>query len=163
VNDTTINVSVPLAATTGPVVVKNPTNSSNGVPFTVALAGQPSITQFSPGAGRANDPVTLTGSGFTNVTDVKFNGAQAFFSIVNDATIIAHVPRGATTGPITAKNGLGTGTSATSFVVATRPAITSFAPNGGPAGTAVTLTGTGFARVIQVNFNGTPATFTANS
>jgi hypothetical protein len=163
VNDTTITVIVPLGATNGPIVVKNPTNSSNSVAFMVTAPTPPTIEQFSPGAGKVNDPVTLTGSGFTNVTDVEFNGTQAFFSTVNDATITAYVPNGATRGPITATNGLGTGTSATDFVVATQPTITSFSPDTGPAGTPVTLTGTGFTSVIQVSFNGTAATFKVNS
>jgi hypothetical protein len=157
VNNTTINVYVPLGATTGPIVVHNSTNPSNSVAFTVGLAGAPVIGQFTPGSGAVNTPVTLTGSGFTNVTDVEFNGTQAFFNIVNDGTITAYVPNGATTGPITATNGLGTGTSETHFVVGTQPTITSFGPDHGPARTVVTLTGTGFTNVIQVNFNGTPA------
>jgi hypothetical protein len=163
VNDTTINVFVPLGATNGNIVVSNASHSSNPVPFTLGPAGQPSITQFSPGAGKVDDAITLTGSGFTNVTDVEFNNTQAFFSVVNDATITAYVPNGAKTGPITATNGLGTGTSTSDFVIATQPTITSFSPDTGPAGTPVTLTGTGFTSVIQVNFNGTAATFKVNS
>src|SRR5262249_23761770 len=79
-------------------------------------------------------------------------------------TITASVPSGATTGRITAINGLGVGTSATDFVVVTnQTTITSFSPDKGRPGTAVTLTGTGFTSVIQVSFNGTPAAFKVNS
>jgi len=42
-------------------------------------------------------------------------------------------------------------------VAGIQPTITSFSPDNGPAGTVVTLNGSGFTAVIQVSFNGTAA------
>ena len=43
------------------------------------------------------------------------------------------------------------------------PTLTSFAPDCEAIGNTVTLTGTNFAQVVSVEFNGTPATFSLNS
>ncbi|MDX2039904.1 MAG: kelch repeat-containing protein [Acidobacteriota bacterium] len=58
--------------------------------------GGVSLPSALPGAD-----VSITGTNFTGATDVRFNGLQAVFSVVNDTTINATVPPGATSGPIT--------------------------------------------------------------
>src|SRR5688572_9895144 len=78
----------------------------------VALAQ--SITGFTPATGAIGSTVTITGTNFTNVTEVKFNTASAVSFTVNSTTqIIATVPTGATSGSIRVITG-GTTVSSTS-------------------------------------------------
>src|SRR5690554_4590684 len=54
-----------------------------------------SITSFLPNSGPAGTIITITGSGFTGATDVKFGTVDATsFTIVDDNTITAEVPAG---------------------------------------------------------------------
>jgi streptogramin lyase len=48
-------------------------------------------------------------------------------------------------------------------LVASAPMIDSFAPASGPAGTTVTITGSGFTGTTSVTFNGVSASFTTNT
>lgn len=77
----------------------------------------PSIISFAPPSGPIGTVVILTGSSFTGVTDVSFNGTPASFVVDNDGQITVTVPVGATDGLISATNPQGTGFSATPFDV----------------------------------------------
>jgi len=80
-----------------------------------------SITGFSPESGDAGTVVTITGSGFSGTTAVKFNGVSASFVVNTAKRITTTVPTGATTGRI-ALTKLGvTRTTATDFVVGSAP------------------------------------------
>jgi len=62
------------------------------------------ITDFEPKQGPVGTPVTITGSGFSDVQAVTFNKvavAPADLSRVSDAELRVRVPEGATDGPIT--------------------------------------------------------------
>lgn len=147
-------------------------NSSNAVVGTYQDAnrtlhgylrlGGPGIRSFTPTGGPAGTAVTITGTGFTGATRVAFNRLAASFSVDSDTQIMATVPGGASTGPISVTTASGTGwtLSTTPFTVdsAGVPTITSFSPASGSAGLTVTLTGTNFTGTTGVSFNGTPAT-----
>lgn len=79
----------------------------------------PEITGFAPSAGLAlaGDWVTVTGSGFTFVCSVRFDGHPARFEVDSDTQITAEVPVKATSGPITITAPGGTATSGKGFVV----------------------------------------------
>ena len=85
--------------------------------WSVAVSGEPSISAFAPPSAPPGGSVTITGSGFADSSDVRFNGTSASFSVVSDTEIKATVPSGATTGPITVTGPGGTSTSAASFTV----------------------------------------------
>jgi IPT/TIG domain len=142
-----------------------------GVTLIVGLTAVPAsantITSFTPKCGVVGTSVTITGSGFTGLIDVKFNGTSSTNeAFVSDSTVTASVPNLATTGPIVVDATNPDTPSATDFVVATAaaPTITSFTPTVGPIGTVVTITGTNFCGTTAVKFNTTTATaVTVNS
>lgn len=82
-----------------------------------ATAAAPAIGSFSPAKGKAGASVTISGSGFTGTTAVKFNGKAATFKINADNKLTATVPSGATSGTISVTTPGGTATSSSSFTV----------------------------------------------
>ncbi len=80
--------------------------------------GSPTISSFSPPSGAVGASVTITGSNFSGVTAVRFNGSQSTSYTVDSVTqITAIVPGAATSGKISVSNSFGTGTSSTDFVI----------------------------------------------
>jgi Carboxypeptidase regulatory-like domain/IPT/TIG domain len=164
-DDSHISTSVPATAATGAITVTAPGGTvTSTATFTVTTSPTPTITGFSPTSGPVGTPVTITGTGFTGATAVKFfNGVSATFTVTDDAHISTSVPSGAATGAITVTAPGGAVTSTSNFTVTTSPTptITGFSPTSGPVGTPVTITGTGFTGASAVKFfNGVSATFT---
>ena len=150
---TGITVKVPAGATTGAITLTTVTGSvTTGTSFTVLAPGPaPTISSFAPAAGSAQGgAVTLTGTNFTGATAVSFNGTAAAFTVGNATTISTTVPTGAGSGAliVTTPNG------SASITFTVLPAITSFSPTGGLAGTAVTIIGTNLGAAVNVKFNG---------
>src|SRR6476620_12124290 len=59
------------------------------------------VSSFSPATGAVGTSVVITGTGFTDVSGVQFNGVSASdFSTDSDTRVTATVPTGATSGPI---------------------------------------------------------------
>jgi len=61
--------------------------------------------------------VTVTGSGFSGVTKVTFNGTPTQFRVVSSTSIVTVVPAGAATGPVAVFAPGGSGSSAVAFSV----------------------------------------------
>ena len=86
------------------------------------------VVSFSPSSGPTGTAVTITGSGFSAVAAnnaVTFNGTGASVSSATATSIVATVPAGAMTGPISVTVATVSGTSAGSFVI---PCSTNHAP-----------------------------------
>ena len=99
--DTTITATVPPGTTNGSITVALSGVSSNGVNFTVD--GTPTITNFSPSSGAVGATVTITGSGFgatQSSSTVQFYGVSAAVTSWSDTQIVAAVPFGTTSGPV---------------------------------------------------------------
>ncbi|MEV8422826.1 IPT/TIG domain-containing protein [Streptomyces niveus] len=131
----------------------------------------PTISSINPSQGptTGGTTVTLTGTGMTGSTAVRFGSTNATSFTVNSATQITAVspPRTAGAAAVIVVNPTGNSNSVTfTYVVAQVPVVTGVAPGSGPTagGTSVTLTGTGFTGATSVTFAGLPATsFTVNS
>ncbi|TCJ14538.1 hypothetical protein EPD60_11175 [Flaviaesturariibacter flavus] len=130
----------------------------------------PFISGFTPTSGSTSTRVRITGTNFSTVSAVRFGGTPAAsFTVISDSRIDAIVGAGAT-GSVTLVNPAGTitmpGFTYLAAPVAAAPAINSFAPVRGPAGTTVTITGANFngsAAGNFVYFGGMRATVTAAS
>jgi hypothetical protein len=118
----------------------------------------PVIEGFTPAGGTPKTVVTINGKNFTNIVEVRFNGVEATFQPISTTTLLAFVPEGAGSGPITVVNSAGSATSSADFTV-DGPVITGVSPGSGIPGTTVTIEGNGFAGISSVTFNGSEASF----
>ncbi len=167
VSDTELRTTVPNGATTGKISVTTPNGTAlSSSHFTVETPPPPApqIAGFSPTSGAVGTVVTVTGANLSGVTDVQFNGVSAGFTEISDSEVQATVPQNATTGKISVTTPGGTAVSVDDFTVTTPPPpppeITGFTPTSGPVGTEVTVAGSNFNGVTDVQFNGIAAAFT---
>ena len=158
-NNGSASISVPNAPTaTARVMVEAADNyffNISNADFAITPGPGPVISSFTPARGPVGTVVTLTGTGFTGATAVRFNGtAAASFTVVSATSLRATVAAGSSSGLLSVTTPAGTGSSATPFLVGAPPTITSFTPASGPVATIVTLTGTGFLGATGVTLNG---------
>jgi YD repeat-containing protein len=137
----------------------------NVLSITRQSSSQLSIISFAPQSGTAGTTVTINGTAFNSTpaqNTVQFNGTTASVVSASATSLVVTVPAGATTGPISVATSAGSVSSSTNFTVSSAsgvPSITSFTPNMGTPGTAVTITGTNFDILAndKVTFNTTHA------
>lgn len=125
----------------------------------------PTVSNISPNAGPENGgtQVTITGTGFSTATGVRFGTADVLNpSFSTDTTITATAPPGTGTVDITviSPNGTSATSNATKFTYAGIPTVTRITPSRGPAtgNSSVTIEGTNFATATEVRFGTTPIT-----
>ena len=157
-----LKAKVPAGAVSGPIAVTTPNGTAtSSQAFTVTGTAAPTLASFAPAQGPVGTVVTLAGSGFTPGATVAFHGtAASAVTFVSATQLQAKVPAGATTGLLSVTTPSGTATSSGSFTVTQAvgaPTLASFAPAQGPAGTVVTLAGSGFTPGATVAFHGTAA------
>jgi len=167
---TTILATVPIGATTGPLTVTTAAGTATSATNFTVLA-PPTLTSFSPATGRAGITVTVTGTNFTNVSAVTFNGMAATSFLVQTVTMLtAVVPPTATIGPLAVTTSGGIATSTGHFVViptqdmqlTVLPATVAI-PSSGQASFAVSLMGSGgFTNVATLAVTGLPSGMTAS-
>lgn len=90
--------------------------------FTV-IPPAPVITSFSPASGSAGDVIAISGTNFSGVTSLRFNGVAANFTVQSATQITATVPQGCGSGLISVQTAGGIAYSATGFTVAATGAI----------------------------------------
>jgi hypothetical protein len=78
----------------------------------------PHVRKFKPTKGAVGTVVTIAGTSLSGATDVAFDGTPATtFTVVDDETITATVPAGATTGKVSVTGPNGVGLSPHRFTV----------------------------------------------
>lgn len=116
----------------------------------------PAIASFAPSAAGGGQTVTITGTGFLNVSAVSFGGiAASAFTVVNSTTITAVLGTGST-GAVSVTTPGGS-VSAPGFTFIPPPVVSQFAPTSAGTNDVVTITGSNFVNVTDVFFGGTPA------
>jgi len=148
---TQLRLTVPASASDGPLTVTTPGGTATSAATLFVL---PRVGSFAPAAAPVGAKLTIAGNAFAGATSVLFNGVLATPATVSATLITVLVPAAASTGKLTVVTPSGSGQSAGTFRVL--PRITSFSPGSGPAGTAVTIAGSGFSDVTAVKFNGVP-------
>jgi len=101
-SSTQLEVVVPEKATTGPVYVTVGDLTSNGYDFTVETPA-PIINSIDPGSGPFDTQVKIEGANFSDLAGdnkVHFNGMEAVVTSASTTSLVAIVPRGAGTGPV---------------------------------------------------------------
>jgi IPT/TIG domain-containing protein len=128
----------------------------------------PTLSSVSPNQGPSagGTTVTLSGTGFTGVTSIKFGSVNTTsFTVTSSTQIVAVTPSGTGVVNVTVTTGEGTSAQTVTYTYVAVPVLSSVTPTQGPTsgGTTVVLTGTGFTGASAVRFDGIAATFTVNS
>ena len=100
----------------GTTAVGGKGNNGRGTFYSLDL-GLPPFVTYLPVYGRPGALVQILGQGFSDTSEVRFNGAPAEFTAVYPTYIRAIVPDGASSGSITVTTGDGTLTSNKVFIV----------------------------------------------
>ena len=123
---TSITVTVPNGATTGPVVATVSGVTSNSVSFSaLSLVATPTIINLSPTSGAVGTSATIMGTSFgaTQATStVTLNNASVPVTTWSDTRIVVTVPSGATTGNVVVTVS-GVGSNGVNFIVETLASI----------------------------------------
>lgn len=142
------------AGASGSVNVTTPSGVAASSGFT--FIPPPSIVSFTPTSAGVGAVVTITGTGFVNVSAVSFGGTAATsFTTVSTTSIRAIVGNGAS-GNVNVTTPGGTASGA-GFTFVPPPTLSSFTPTSGGAGSVITITGTNFTNTPVVSFGGTAA------
>jgi hypothetical protein len=174
-SDNAIEASSPAqAAGTIDVTVSTPTgtsSTSSADHFTYTTPSAPTVTGVSPSSGSTagGTVVTITGTNYTDVTDVTFGGAEVDPSdiVVNSSTQLTVVAPAHIAGVWDVVVSTLAGDSALSssdrftYTLASAPSISSLSPTSGTAagGTIVTISGSNFTGAYAVYFGNTAADF----
>ncbi|MFF7233174.1 IPT/TIG domain-containing protein [Streptomyces sioyaensis] len=168
-SDTQITAVTPQGTGTVQVTVTTSAGTSNQfVTYGYTTIAAPVLSALSPSSGPAagGTVVTLSGSGFTGATAVRFGAVPVSFTVVSSTQIAATAPAGSGTAQVTvtAPGGTSNGVAYT-YTSASVPVLSSLNPSSGPAagGTVVTLTGSGFTGATAVQFGTATASFTVVS
>ena len=114
------------------------------------------ITTFNPTLGAPGTSVVISGYNFNADSSVQFNGVEAAaVTYVNPNQLVATVPAGATTGPITADGPGGFDASYEDFTVTTGPSAPNISVSpSNLSGLSSTAGSSGAAQIYAVNGSG---------
>jgi hypothetical protein len=155
---TQIHVTVPTAATNGPIRVVTAAGTATSSESFLVTGPGPIVDSFEPSIGAPGTDIIVRGANLVNVTKVAFSNVTATsFSAPAQTQLNVRVPETATTGKITVTTAAGSASSAQDFIVTRAPVIHGFNPKTGRDGfTDVTIEGINFSGITGVGFNGRP-------
>ncbi|MGY2031528.1 beta strand repeat-containing protein [Nocardia gipuzkoensis] len=141
------------------VTATTPGGTTNGVSDTYTPV--PALTSVVPSSGPAagGTTVTLTGTGLSTATAVRFGTTAASFTVVSATQITAIAPPGTATVTVTVVTPGGT-SNGISYTYAGVPSVSGVSANQGPTsgGNSVTITGSNLTGATAVTFGTTAAT-----
>jgi hypothetical protein len=167
-SETALSVVSPPGTGTVDVIVNTPEASSEAVPADLFAyrSTSPEIVKISPAQGPAKSQrkVTISGSGFTGATEVRFGSIRVPFKVAKGTRITVTAPIAQETGPVdifvTTPVGTSEATPADRYdFEAEAPSVEEASPEVGSTGETVTLQGEGFVGTSEVRFGATPASF----
>jgi hypothetical protein len=125
----------------------------------------PRITGFTPPSGEFGQTITVSGSGFTNVTGIKLGEQYAsIFSIVNSGKLTFKIPESANSNYIRAISTGGYGDSLTKLLVYTPLIVVSGVDtNSGYYGDLITLSGSRMNTAYAIRFSGNGSVISLDS
>ncbi|MGN6647812.1 MAG: choice-of-anchor Q domain-containing protein [Cytophaga sp.] len=172
---TSVTVTVPAGTTTGKVTVTTAagTSAASLQTFTIGIP-KPVIasTGLSVTSGPIGTVLTITGTDFDNITQIKFQGATAVttgFTNNTSTSVTVTVPAGTTSGKITVTTTGGTSALSTQSFTVTAPlpviASSGLSVDHGTIGSSLTISGTNFSGITKVSFQNADVTsgFTNNT
>ncbi|HNG34307.1 MAG TPA: putative Ig domain-containing protein, partial [Blastocatellia bacterium] len=112
----------------------------------------PTISNVTPTAAPVGATITLTGVNFNGVTQVRFGGVAANFTVVSNTQLTTTVPAGAVSGSLTISKPDCQDVSA-NFAVVVCPTVTSLSAASGIIGSSVNINGSGFTGANSVRFS----------
>jgi hypothetical protein len=151
-NATQINLAIGTSGDGGTTVGDNAPDSGAWSYQVVIAPPVPTVASFTPAGGSVGTTVDVKGTHFTSATSVTFDGTQdTNFAVNSDTDITAHVPSGASTGPIAVTTPNGTAASTSSFTVVVPVKLAMTKPTLSKA-----VAGKAFTASALVTNNGTP-------
>ena len=123
----------------------------------------PTVSDFQPASGSIGDSITITGTKLETVASVSFSGTSAHFYLRSDAELVATVPPGVISGPITLDTSAGPVITSMDFDVSPSPTVTRVEPQRGATGSTVSIYGVNFSSATSVTLDGSSADFTIES
>ncbi|MCU0425232.1 MAG: IPT/TIG domain-containing protein [Candidatus Kapabacteria bacterium] len=135
------------------VVSSGGTASLSGFSY---IPPSPIITGFSPSDAGAGTTVTITGTNFIGVREVRFGDVPALSFVVISPTEIRAVVATTANGSVSVVSETGTGSRA-GFAFIPEPTLSVFTPTSAGAGSTVTLLGTNLSNASAVSFGGVSA------
>ncbi len=142
---TTITAVAP-SASSGDIVVITKGGKATATGF-IAI---PVITSFTPDRGTHGTIMSITGTSFSDITAITIGAVPVSSFTINSSTNITAIVGPGATGNLKVSKP-GAEASLAAFTWFPPPVITSFTPAAGPAGTTVTITGTGFHATPENN------------
>jgi hypothetical protein len=156
--------TVPATATSGFINITDSNGSARALSQQLNVLVRIAVTGFTPARALAGGSVTINGSGFARVREVRFTGAAAAATVTtrSDTQLVVTVPADATTGLITlvGETANDPNPTASNFELVPPVLVNASAVYAPAAGASFNITGTGLSEVTGASIAGVPAVIT---